>query len=91
MVVQKLLSHVVVVVCLDHSLRKAPVKGHARTLFGTFTRYHPGRIQLVQRQANEPVYVVKFDDGESSGVLIDQMVLLPKPNTDGKFSMSFSS
>jgi len=45
-------------------------------------QYHPGRIQLVQRQANEPVYVVKFDDGESSGVLIDQMVLLPKPNTD---------
>ena len=39
----------------------------------------------MQRHTTEPIYVVKFDDGESCGVSIDQMVLLPKPNVDSKF------
>ena len=47
-------------------------------------RYYPGRIQLIQRSMEEPIYVVKFDDGDSCGVLIDQMVLLPKQNVDSK-------
>eukprot|EP00795_Rhopilema_esculentum_P010930 gene10930-19765_t len=45
-------------------------------------QYFPGRIQLIQRSMEEPIYVVKFDDGDSCGVLIDQMVLLPKQNVD---------
>lgn len=47
-------------------------------------RYHPGRVQMIQRSTDEPIYVVKFDDGECAGVRSDQMVLLPKPNIDSK-------
>ena len=39
---------------------------------------------MIQRSTDEPIYVVKFDDGECAGVRSDQMVLLPKPNTDSK-------
>ena len=44
---------------------------------------------MVQRHTDEPTYVIKFDDGESNGVLIDQMILLPKPNTDSESAWHF--
>ncbi len=49
-----------------------------------FFRYHPGIVQQIQRNIDEPIYVVQFEDGESAAVRVDQMVLMPKPNTDSK-------